>query len=187
MKTVSQKLYQSMLQDIDLCKQKQLHIVDEIECCFQICNEYWTVLRERVAKYEFSNREDEIEFFKKTKPLFTSEVEYFSLLSYAELTRSEMADPVELQRFWNKEALRLEKFINKSWIIYDYYKNGNKYHDEQYFIRANSNLSNFLESKAYQDDDKTATSHDYLIARIMALEKYHDYVKRQLEEVKKDS
>lgn len=184
MKEICKQLYQTMVQDLEFCKKKVLDLHKEIECCFAICNNYWSVVKDKVARYEFVNVSDEIEFFKMLKPLFTSQIEYYGLVSFAELTESKITDPVELRRFWMRELLRREKFINKNKAFCDYYKNGNTENDEEYFTRANNDLSNFLEAKAHDLDSKASTSHDYLVATILALEKYSEYVSKKLKQFK---
>jgi hypothetical protein len=85
-------------------------------------------------------------------------------------------DAFELQKFWNSEALRLEKFIKANQGFYDYYKKGETDKDEIYFRRDNSDFSNFLKARPYDLEHRAATSHDHLIANIIALEKYQIYV-----------
>ncbi len=142
MKEISNQLYQSMVQDCEYCRKKQLDVIRELECCFQICTRYWAILRERVAGYEFDSTDDEIFFFKNIKPLFTSEIEYFGFVSFAELSKGKETDIRELQKFWYNESLRLEKFIKVNEDFYGYYKSGRtnyqSYIQKQYTIWFNT-------------------------------------------------
>jgi hypothetical protein len=184
MKEICKQLYQSMLQDLEHCKRKELDVHKEIECCFHICNNYWAQLKERIAHYEFNAEQEEIEFFKTIKPQFTSQIEYYGLLSFAELTNSKITDPIELRKFWLRESMRLEKFIKKNKSFYDYYKKHSRENDEEYFLRSNDDLSNLLEAKTHDLDSRASTSHDHLVATIIALENYYEYSKQKLTELK---
>jgi hypothetical protein len=84
-----------------------------------------------------------------------------------------------------RESSRLEKFIKKNKMFYDYYKKGSREKDEEYFTRPNNDLSNFLEAKAIDLDSRASTSHDHLVTTIMALERYCEFAKEMLNEMKK--
>lgn len=170
-----------MLRELEHCKREEIGRGTELECCFNICNKYWAMLKHDVANYKFEREDQEIEFFKTIKPLFTSELEYCGLRSYAELFKESTNDPVILKQFWLKEAMRHAKFIEDNSEFYQYYKNGNKENDETWFIRDHSDLSNFLSARPYDLDERAATSHDYLVARIIALKKYAEYVEREID------
>lgn len=179
---ICEEFYQSMLQDFGHCRKKQLPLIDEIECCFQICTKYWSQLKIEVSKYEFKSDADEINFFKNCKPKFTSEIEYYNLLYHAEIFKPDI-DIVELRKFWVKEGLRLKKFINEHEEFYSYYKNEDAYKDTLYFVRANSDYSNFSETRLHDMLVKACTSHDYLVSGIIAQERYNAYVDARLKEL----
>lgn len=179
MKELADNLYQMMMSDIDLISKKGLSEVEVIECCFQITTTYWVRLRDRLANHQFKNQEEEIEFFKTVKPKFTSEIEYYNLLYHTQLFKPEY-DPIEILKFWKREAERLGRFIQDNKLFYEYYKSGVVVQDEDYFIRDNRDLSNFKEAKVYDLDNRAATSHDHMVASILTLEKYDEYVKGQL-------
>lgn len=153
--------------------------MQELDCCFQICTSYWAIVKDRVASCDFETINEEIYFFKKIKPLFTSEIEYYGFVSFAEITKEKEADPVELQRFWSNETLRMEKFIKANQDFYEYYKSGKSDKDAIFFTRENSDLSNFLKAKPYDLETNATTSHDYLVSGILALEKYQNYLQKE--------
>lgn len=179
MKDIVKLLYDSMMQDCAHCREKHLYIIQELECCFQICTRYWSIVRDRAARYEFDTVRDEIDFFKNVKPLFTSEIEYLGFVSFAEFTKEKETDPCELKKFWAHESLRLDKFIKANKDFHDYFKNGRTDKDKIFFTRENNDLSNFLKAKSYDLECRATTSHDHLVASILALEKYQAYLQKQ--------
>jgi len=182
----AEQLYQTMLTDLLYCQQKGMSHQEEIDCCFQISNKYWAVLKNEVGNYEFEFVIDEIHFFKKIKPLFIAQIEYYGYLQHAQSFKESTNDSVTLQEFWKRESNRLKKFIRKNEAVYNYYKNEETENDESWFVRANNDLSNFLSASSYDLDANANTSHDHLISKIIALEKYDEYVKKELEEIKTD-
>jgi hypothetical protein len=182
----AEQLYQSMLTDLLYCQQKGMNQQKEIECCFQISNKYWALLKNEVANYVFKNAADEIEFFKRLKPSFISEIEYYSLLYHAQLFKESTNELCKQEQFWKREAERLEKFKKENRDFYRYYKKGDTKNDKKWFLRANNDLSNFRMANAYDLDVNANTSHDYLVAKLIALKKYLDYVNKELEGIKTD-
>lgn len=173
-------LYKMMQQDIEHCRKKDLGRLCEVECCFQMAERYWGKLRHDVSKFEFETLEDEIRFFKEVKPLFTSEVEYYSLRYHAELFRNAVSDECELQKFWRREQQRLDRFRSENDDFYRYYKEGDRYRDELYFVRRNSDLSNFPRARVYDLDENATTSHDSLVSTLLALERYVAFVEDEM-------
>jgi hypothetical protein len=181
MKEKARLLYDSLQQELRCCKEKNLCIVAETEYCYTTANKYWELLKHEVSEYEFEKIEEEIEFFKKGKPLFTSEIVYYEFLYHIEFFKPEKQEELYNLLLWEKD--RLSKFIWKNTAFYEYYKSGETNMDEIYFVRANSDLSNFPCAPVYDLDAKGTTSHDYLIARIIALERYDRYVQSSLVEL----
>ncbi len=141
---------------------------------------YWGVLRAEISCHEFVNTEEEIKFFKYIKPRFTSEVEYYSLLYHAELFRKDIHDEIDLEKFWVREHQRLLRFILENETFYNYYKEGKTCSDEDFFIRQNSDLSNFPKAKVYDLEEKATTSHDPLVTMILALERYMKFIEEEM-------
>jgi hypothetical protein len=171
-------LYDLMQTDLSLCQRKGMGRLKEIECCFQIADRYWAILKDDVIRYEFENIEREIQFFKKIKPLFLSEAEYYGLLYHAELFRVETVKEDQL-KFWEREALRLEKFRQENENFYACYQRGCTEYDRVWYVRTDEQeLSDAPER--YDREEKATTSHDLLVASLLALERYHAYVTAQL-------
>lgn len=173
-----------MLEDLQHCKRKRLVRVEEIECCFQICANYWNEVRGRIIHYEFSTSKEEIEFFKMVKPLFTSGIEYYNLLYHAELFEPDFSTE-ECKKFWQREAHRLKKFAEENASFYNYYKSGCCCDDKIYFTRIDGEQDQLSEVKVYDMESRASSSHDHLVASILALEEYVKYADEKLEEIKK--
>jgi hypothetical protein len=161
-------LYESMMQRIEACSKLRPHTMAEIECCFNLAQKHWSCIEQNIEDHLFQSKEDEIEFYKKVKPLFKSQIEFYNLLYQAEIFRPH-DEPGALKEFWIKEQQKLDRFIQDNSVFYVYYKNEATNRDEEYF----------LSGAAENEKGKTIYTDD-LIALLMALERYHLYAEHEL-------
>src|SRR5687768_207738 len=115
-------LYKSLQENLALIKNERKGIC-RIELCFQQPVVHWERLKQLVLIDGFDSEEDEIEFFKKTKHLFTAEIEYYSLRYHAFLF-DPGRDEKERMIFHYREAGRLAHYIQKYPDFYYYLKSG---------------------------------------------------------------
>jgi RteC protein len=165
-------MYESMLRDMEACGDREPDLRTYIECCFSICQQYWSKIEQNIEEYLFQSPRDEIEFYKTVKPLFKSQLEYYNLLYHAEIFKP-VEKPGEMKEFWLKEQQRLDKFIQDNPDFYAYHKSGATHKDEINFLEVNSSEDSAKE--AYYDD---------LIASLLALEKYSLYTHEELSRLK---
>lgn len=179
MKERCQQLYQALLKELKECSEKGLSLQKETENCFNISNKYWAAIRHDVSQHQFETVKEEVHFFKHLKPLFTSHIEFYGLYYHALLYKQEMQDNVEqMKQFWTRESTRLEKFINENQYFYEYYIAGSTNMDTFFYTRAGNETDNLLD---LEPDAKDATSHGHLIASILALGRYNEYVLKELQ------
>jgi hypothetical protein len=179
----SLQLYQQMETDMALCQKKELDPLKEIESCFHISNSYWATLRHDIARHEFATIEDEIKFFKTIKPLFTVEIEYYSFRYHAQLFKDSIPDYWERRMFWQRESKRLKKFQEEFKDFSAYYKGKCTDKDREWFVRDNSDINDIPGVTSYDLESRAATSHDHLVAKMLALERYMEYVNNELKEM----
>lgn len=174
-----QEIYRSMLSDADSCWQSGNTELEKIEQCFRLAIRHWYSLRDEFVNYTFKSKEEEIDFFKNVKPLFTGRIEFYTIAYKAILFKPEDNDP-RLKSFWKEEAKKQQVFKKENEDFINYYKSGDTSLDEQYFLRipetpasrAKGNIGPELQS-----------SHDYMVSAILAQKLYHAYVKMQLKKL----
>lgn len=171
-----EQLYESLLKDVDACRQNHHSLKEQIEQSFLICNQYVAIVNLELASYSFPTTSDEIYFFRCVKPKFTSGVKYYGFRYHAALFITAVYDPVKIKQFWTREASRLEKFISGHPDFYKYYKSGRTDKDVQLFTRINLTLS-----AKNEPEHKVVTNYDPLVSALLALERYHEYVQEELE------
>jgi hypothetical protein len=177
-----EKMYKMLKKELDECLANGT-CKNSIEECFIIAGNYWSELRSATAEYKFITEEEEILFFKTVKPLFTSELEYYSLLYHTLLFCP--FDPERQKQFWERESKRLRDFKEQHPDFLIYHSSGKTDKDKCYYLRASASYEVDDLVEAYDKEPKSRSSHDYLIAKLWALERYNDYAKGKLEEIGK--
>lgn len=85
-----------------------------------IAEKHWNALKDTMEHYVFESLDEEIYFFRKVKPLFTSKLQYYHLL------KAGIPNPF----------MRLQKFKEKHNSFYVYYKGGSTSQDDKWFVRV---------------------------------------------------
>lgn len=162
------QLYEQMLNDVKLCRRKNLDKQTEIQCCFEIATNYIGRLSVDIKDYSFESLKDEIFFFKKIKPLFTIEAEFFTYQYHAELFKSNVEDDCqqELEIFYQRQLQRMTKFSQNHPFFYAYMQEGKTDNDHLWFIR--------------KPGETTVCSHDKLMATYGAIKRYEEFVAAEL-------
>ena len=162
------QFYEEMMNDIRLCKRKGLDKEAEIQCCFEIATNYVGRLSTDVKDYEFESLKDEILFFKKIKPLFTVEAEFYTYQYHAELFKSNVEDDCqeELEVFYQRQLQRMAKFSREHTVFYAYMQEEKTDQDHLWFIR--------------KETERSMSTHDKLLATYGAIKKFEEFVQTEL-------
>lgn len=140
-------------------------------------------LKASIKMRDFSSKEEEIEFFKIIKPSFSSKLIY-----YNEIFRIETAKPIgsrkAIIKHYNAEEKRLNEYFCKHFEFYKYYRSRSTNMDKKYFIRRKVDIKIGIESHFFQSDFEFNTSHDYLVAQIVANELLQHFLHKKRKEVK---
>lgn len=180
MKEKCKLLYETMLAELEYCRQQHPNEKEQIECAFRTCEMSWKKLQTFLHAYTFHNEAEEAWFFKEVKPRFTGLIEYFALVYKAALFLPE-DDAQEIYRFWQNELQLSRRFFAEHESFYRYYKDGLTEMDTIYFVRANNDPTQAHVIKAYDIGPEVSTTHDHLVASIIARERYIEYVTHRLQ------
>ena len=127
-----------------------------------------------VAKTVFTSAAEEVHFFKNLKPLFISQFIYFSKVLEIEVAKPNAGQHV-LKDYYEAELQQLKNFVDEHGDFYEYYRRKATYLDHKYFVRGQFDFKMSVDAYLYSFDENFTTSHDHLIAQIIAndrLEKY---------------
>lgn len=169
-----------MLRELHTGKQKNFPVLQEIEFCYHVVWKYWNIIREKYACYQFESVEEEIHFFRVYKPKFLSEISFYELLNHLELFSPHCKE--SYRTLLLREQTRLERFAWNNREFFEYYKSGQSHNDQNYFLRTQKPATNEAKLSCYCDEN-TDTSYDYVVAQIIALERYDKILKKRLQDL----
>jgi hypothetical protein len=136
-------------------------------------------LKDYVLANQFETQEDEIKFFKHTKPKFLSKLIYFKKIRKLE-TRKPVGSEKKQRKYLNKELNKLNIFFSENIDFYNYYRLGSNFLDHKIFIRGDIEINYNLEIFYYEMDHRFSTTHDFKAATILSNEIFQKYIENKI-------
>lgn len=140
-------------------------------------------LKSQISSYIFRSAAEEIYFFKYVKPAYYSRLIYFQKLFHIETGR-----PAGNTTLWEpllQQVLeRIQYFFEANIEFYRYYQSGDTYLDEPCFRRGRGEMLLKPDDYYFSSDPSFSTSHDGLVARILASENLYLYASKCLNEIR---
>lgn len=135
-------------------------------------------LKQFVAGYTFSSEQEEIQFFKTTKPAFMAEYVYYKKVLALRLFDA-FRDGKAREHNYHTELKKLKNYAARNSNLYTYMMTGATDLDRQYFLRGRMNQDRL------DLDEKFSTGFDIKVARIHASVLIRDHIYRKLQETDK--
>lgn len=173
------RICRQLLADTENCRQAKLPDLEKLEQSFRITIKAWSRLQDEFLGYRFDTTEEEINFFKYIKPLFTGRIEFYAMAYKAALFCPE-DNKKQLRSFWKEELKKLHTFRKNNEGFVAYYEKGFTSLDQDYFLETKESSA----PTPYHLGAELSSSHDYLASAILAHEMYHKYVLDQLEKLR---
>lgn len=136
-------------------------------------------LKEKVLDYAFKSQEEEISFFKLTKPKFSSLLIFYSGIERIEIDKPE-GGLTHIKGYYENELKTIRRFFDSNRQIYAYYRSEDDYLDRQLFLRGVSDPPRWLCKIRVDQDERFSTAGDYMFARIMATEQIARYLENSI-------
>lgn len=172
-----QKELNSKLQNIDLEETNTINKAQKSIICIRtaLCQ-----LKSFVLNYSFKSEDEEIHFFKEIKPEFFSKLIYFVKISNIESRRPSGSREMQ-ESFLRYELEKINFFFNNHLQFYQYYRMNSTFLDDKCFLRGKEDLHLYQESLMFYIDPDFSTSHDYMVAKVMANDLLEVYLNTELE------
>jgi len=148
-----------------------------------LCKKALGILKRFLAGYFFESLDEEIHFFKIVKPRFYSKYIYY-IKVYSYHIKKPVGSEQVLTEFITTELADLKHFFDQNQAFYQYYRSGSAHLDTCYFTRGNFDV--FSEIEDFQGDEIFSTSHDYKISKVIANERYQEYLMLKCREINQD-
>ena len=142
---------------------------------------HYNKLKLLVCNHQFREKSAEIHFFKKIKPKFSSELIYYLKLLQI-LSRWPPGDKKTQMEFIQAKLGRIKYFFDLNEEFYCYYRFDCTHLDDQYFVRGNYDLRLSPDIFFFETDTNFCTTHDYIVAKIIANNRLQVYLLNRLEE-----
>ena len=127
-----------------------------------------TLKKHKIADGDY-DEDKEITFYKKVKVPILSKLLYFVKMYNIEVRRPYGVHKT-LIRYYKKEMMKLQKYLDENHQFYRYYRSGSTHLDAIYFTQNSTNLECYPESVLFYTETDFSTSHDAILATIMAYE-----------------
>lgn len=185
MKQFTQELHSKLLKSIQKVSMVSPNNIQRVQHAYREAEKIMNELKAFINSYSFSNKEEEILFFKTIKPKFTRELIY-----YAELVKIEMFRPagsLETQQSYNKKIMdRINIFFERNQLLYDYYRMDKTEYDEQMFLRGSEGILFYPECQVVMDL-QFCTVCGYKLGKIQAFEQVVRYLQTEPNSVQSNS
>lgn len=171
-KNLNNQLQTIDLEESDLIKKAQKSIL-----CLKNA---LTQLKAFCVQYKFSSEHEEIHFFKKTKPELFSKLIYYVKIFNIESRRPTGSREIQ-EAYLKHELEKLTFFFSNHLEFYQYYRMDSTYFDDRYFMRGKEDLHLYQDSLMFYVDPDFSTSHDYMVAKIIANDRLEVFLKTELD------
>lgn len=135
-------------------------------------------LKKHVLIKGFKSQKEEIYSFKHIKPSFISKIICYNSIYKIEATKTQSTNSIK--NHLNDELKKLKRYFDENLEFYKYYRTGSTYLDEKYFLRGKYDINSGIDTHYLVADPAFSTSHDYMVARIMANDMLQVYLEIQL-------
>lgn len=177
-KIVNELSFSIQKQELEL-----LDIIQDIPAMILMIENAFEELKALVSNYEFSIQEEEIYFFKYTKPKLFCKLIYLRKIYYLEIKRP-ISNYATIRAYLEKEHEQINDFCNKNVEFIQYYRSGQTCFDEYYFLRGRRGMDLNLESFYFERDQRFSTNFDFKVAKLLANDMLADYLNCELAKLK---
>lgn len=178
MRTITERFYSALENQLNEVSINGESLSDQYKTSIMLCKKAMAKLKNYISSYSFDDTEDEIHFFKTVKPQFYSKYIYF-INVYNFLMQKPLGSEGILKDYMHYELADIKRFFDHNHAFYQYYRSGSTQMDEVYFTRGSFDVH--VELEDFEEDDLYSTSHDYKLSKIIANEKYQDFLNLELQ------
>ncbi len=183
------KIYKEIVKkldsELDILEIEIEDILVKAEKGIKLTKKALTNIRELVVDCEFRTKQEEISFFKKTKPRLFSRLIYYVKLFNIESKRPRSSSKSKI-KYLNKHIDKLQNYFNDNLEFYQYYRRNATSLDEQYFLRGKADIRLYSDTFHFFADEQFSTSHDSTVATIIAYDMLIVHLKSEIDLLEKN-
>jgi len=173
------RLWSDLMSSIDQINRSENEIIHRAEEILMETDVAIRQLKTILKQYQFADWNEEIYFFKNTKPQFVALYIYYSKILSIEASKP-FADPAALKSYFEEERSNLLYFYSEQKDFINYYRRKSTFLDKKYFTRFRFDFKLKLSPELYSYDEEFSTSHDHLISQIIANDLLDQYLTNKI-------
>ena len=166
--------------DVDNCNISVEVVLDVVEFLQRSLED----MRTYIVNHPFSNKEEEIYFFKHIKPEVLSRLLYFTEIYNTEMRKPHGSIEV-LKKYYNDRLDELTSYFESNLDFYQYYRSKATHLDSHYFVRGHIDFKLCPNCVPYDRDPEFSTCYDHKAAQILANDMLCIYLNKKLHGVDK--
>jgi hypothetical protein len=180
MKTFTERFYSALENQLAEITLSGETLTEQYKASIKVCKKAMTKLKNYISSYAFENVAEEVHFFKEIKPQFYSKYIYFINIHNFLLQKPTGGENIQ-RDYIQMHLNELKTFFDHNRAFYSYYRSGMTQLDEIYYTRGGFDVHAELED--FEEDEQYSTSHDYKLSKIIANEKFQDYLNLELAKI----
>ncbi|MBN8694591.1 MAG: RteC domain-containing protein [Bacteroidetes bacterium] len=174
-----EKVNQSLEEQLAFIAQETLSAVKQAELSVPVCIKALDALKKLVQKQGFKSEKNEIFFFKYLKPKIACKLIYHIQVFNIETGRPS-GTKKQQKKYFEKHLKAINRFTENNIDLCQYYRSDSTFLDEKYFVRGKADLHLILDSNFFNFDSTFNTSHDHLVAQILANDMLSLYIREAI-------
>lgn len=180
MRTFAERFYSALENQLNEVSINEESLVEQYRTSILLCKKAMAKLKNYISSYSFESIEEEIHFFKVVKPQFYSKYIFYINVYNFIMQKPTGGDDI-VKEYITYELTDLKRFFDHNHSFYQYYRSGSSQMDEIYFTRGGFDVH--VELEDFEEDELYSTSHDYKLSKVIANEKYQDFLNLELQKI----
>lgn len=179
-----EKLSVQLDEQLVFISQETSSFTKQAELSVPVCIKVIEQIKKLVNKHPFQSVKDEIFFFKHLKPKVSSKLIYYVQVFNIEVQKPSGTNKQQ-KKYLSKQLKNLNRFVEENLEFYQYYRSDSTFLDEKYFLRGKADLHLILDKNFFNFDTTFNTSHDHIVAQILASDMVSLYIRNELNKIDK--
>jgi len=180
MKSFTERFYSALEHQLTEISLSGDPLIEQYRASIKVSKKAMNKLKNYISSYAFENVTEEVNFFKEIKPKFYSKYIYFINVHNFLLQKPTGGERIQ-QDYIQMHLAELKTFFDHNRAFYSYYRSGMTQMDEIYYTRGGFDVHAELED--FEEDEQYSTSHDYKLSKIIANEKFQEYLTLELAKI----
>ncbi len=181
MKKFTKELYSKMQSTIREISNSGVSGFDYYRTCYHETLEISKKLKTFILDYQFTNPQEEIEFFKEVKPQFQSKLMYFNELIQVEIQKPLISEKRLLAKYYRRSSSHYAALASRNQIFLQYMRSNYDSGDHLLFVRSNEHFD-FIQTDL-DLDEKYSTPASTELSKLISYQMVIEHLAEKVNEL----